>query len=265
MIEANVIHAAHVVGVDRLMFLGSSCIYPKLADQPMSEDVLLTGALEPTNESYAIAKIAGIKLCQAYRRQYGADFVSVMPTNLYGTGDNFNLETGHVLPALVRKVVEAREAGEDEVVIWGTGNPLREFMHADDLADALIFLMRHYSSARHINVGSGQEITIRALVDAIAKAAGYDGRIVHDLSKPDGTPRKLMDSTRLFRMGWRPSVSLDQGLARTIREYEALRSRHVADRSGTEADDAPSGRHRNAPVARPASRPKYIPTGPADC
>ncbi|SLN24201.1 GDP-L-fucose synthase [Roseovarius litorisediminis] len=223
MIEANVIHAAYRTGVEKLMFLGSSCIYPKMAPQPISEDALLTGPLEPTNEWYAIAKIAGIKLCQAYRRQHGADFISAMPTNLYGTGDNYDLKTSHVLPALVRKVVEAREAGADEIEIWGTGSPLREFMHADDLADALIFLMKTYSDAEHVNVGSGQEVTIRALAEMIVAAAGYKGRIVHDTTKPDGTPRKLMDSERLLSMGWRPQISLEEGLARTIREFETSR------------------------------------------
>lgn len=222
MIEANVIHAAHRAGVEKLMFLGSSCIYPKLAAQPMAEDALLTGPLEPTNEWYAVAKIAGIKLCQAYRKQHGADFISAMPTNLYGTGDNYDLKTSHVLPALVRKVVEAREAGAPEIEMWGTGSPLREFMHADDLADALVFLMQTYSDAPHVNVGSGQEVSIADLAGMIVEAAGYRGRIVHDTSKPDGTPRKLMDSGRLLGMGWAPSISLPDGLRRTIAEYEAI-------------------------------------------
>lgn len=222
MIEANVIHAAHRTGVEKLMFLGSSCIYPKLAEQPIVEEALLTGPLEPTNEWYAIAKIAGIKLCQAYRLQHGADFISAMPTNLYGTGDNYDLKTSHVLPALVRKVVEAREAGEKEIVMWGTGSPLREFMHADDLADALVFLMKTYSDAPHLNVGSGQEVSIKGLAERIVAAAGFNGDIVHDTTKPDGTPRKLMDSSRLLSMGWSPRVSLEDGLARTIAEFEAL-------------------------------------------
>jgi GDP-L-fucose synthase len=223
MIEANLIHAAHRAGVGKLMFLGSSCIYPKLADQPMREDALLTGPLEPTNEWYAIAKIAGIKLCQAYRRQHGADFISAMPTNLYGPGDNFDLETSHVLPALVRKIIEARDAGAGEVVMWGSGTPLREFMHADDLADALVFLMEHYSGAEHVNVGTGQEVSIRKLAETIAAQAGFAGEIVHDTTKPDGTPRKLMDSTRLLSMGWAPRIGLDDGLRRTIADYEAQR------------------------------------------
>lgn len=224
MIEANVIEAAFRSGVGKLMFLGSSCIYPKLAEQPMREDALLTGPLEPTNEWYAIAKIAGIKLCQAYRQQHGADFISAMPTNLYGTGDNYDLETSHVLPALVRKVVEARDNGRGEIVMWGSGRPLREFMHADDLADALIFLMEHYSDAPHVNVGSGQEISIRDLAEKISNAAGFKGDIVHDTTKPDGTPRKLMDSTKLHELGWSAQIDLDEGLARCIREYEAIQA-----------------------------------------
>jgi len=224
MIEANLVHASYRAGVEKLMLLGSSCIYPKLAAQPMREDALLTGPLEPTNEWYAIAKIAGIKLCQAYRRQHGADFISAMPTNLYGTGDNYNLETSHVLPALIAKMVEAREAGREDVVIWGSGSPLREFMHADDLADALVFLMQHYSEAEHINVGTGEEVSIRALAERVAAAAGFEGRLVHDRSKPDGTPRKLMDSTRLHALGWRARIGLDEGLARCIGEYENIRA-----------------------------------------
>ena len=223
MIEANVIHAAHEVGVEKLMFLGSSCIYPKHAAQPMAEDALLTGPLEPTNEWYAVAKIAGIKLCQAYRRQHGRDFVSAMPTNLYGPGDNYDLATSHVLPALIRKMVEAREAGAPEVVMWGTGEVLREFMHADDLADALVFLMRRYSEEPHVNVGTGEEVTIRGLAEAVARIAGYKGRIVRDLSKPDGTPRKLMDSGRLHALGWSSSIPLEEGLARTVALYEETR------------------------------------------
>jgi GDP-L-fucose synthase len=220
MIETNIIQAAHDTGVAKLMFLGSSCIYPKMAEQPMREDALLTGPLEPTNEWYAIAKIAGIKLVQAYRQQHGRDFISAMPTNLYGTGDNYDLETSHVLPALVRKVVEARDKGAPEIEVWGSGTPLREFLHADDLADALIFLMEHYSDYDHVNVGSGQEISIGELVRRIVNAAGYEGEIVHDRTKPDGTPRKLMDSTRLLDMGWAPKIGLDEGLQRTIAEFE---------------------------------------------
>ncbi|WP_120499687.1 GDP-L-fucose synthase [Roseovarius sp. EL26] len=222
MIESNIIRAAFDSGVEKLMFLGSSCIYPKLAEQPMREDALLTGPLEPTNEWYAIAKIAGIKLCQAYRKQHGVDYISAMPTNLYGTGDNYNLETSHVLPALVRKVIEAREAGDKEIVMWGTGSPLREFMHADDLADALIFLMENYSDVPHVNVGSGQEVSIKELAQLIVDQVGFKGEIVHDTSKPDGTPRKLMDSTQLLGMGWEPKVTMAEGLAKTVREYEEI-------------------------------------------
>ena len=224
MIEANVIEAAFRSGVGKLMFLGSSCIYPKLAEQPMREDALLTGPLEPTNEWYAIAKIAGIKLCQAYRQQHGADFISAMPTNLYGTGDNYDLETSHVLPALIRTVVEARTNGRGEIVMWGSGRPLREFMHADDLADALIFLIEHYSDAPHVNVGSGQEISIRDLAEKISSAAGFKGDIVHDTTKPDGTPRKLMDSTKLHELGWSAQIDLDEGVVRCIRDYEAIQA-----------------------------------------
>ena len=224
MIEANVIHSAYLTQVEKLMFLGSSCIYPKLAEQPLREDALLTGPLEPTNEWYAVAKIAGIKLAQAYRRQHGCDFISAMPTNLYGTGDNYHPQNSHVLPALVRRVVEAREAGDSSIVMWGTGTPLREFMHCDDLADALVFLMQHYSEYDHINVGSGIEISIADLMAKIADAAGYDGEIVKDTTKPDGTPRKLMDSARLLGMGWAPRISFEEGLRKTLAEFEQIHS-----------------------------------------
>ncbi|MEL7280356.1 MAG: GDP-L-fucose synthase [Pseudomonadota bacterium] len=230
MIEANIIKAAHATGVGKLMFLGSSCIYPKLAEQPMREDALLTGPLEPTNEWYAVAKIAGIKLAQAYRKQHGCDFISAMPTNLYGPGDNYNLETSHVLPALIRKVVEARDNGADEITMWGTGQPLREFMHADDLAGALIFLMEHYSDAPHVNVGSGQEISIRGLADLVVEKAGFRGRIVQDETKPDGTPRKLMDSSLLHGLGWKAQISLAEGVASSIREFEALQAKQSEGR-----------------------------------
>ncbi|MCY4207764.1 MAG: GDP-L-fucose synthase [Roseovarius sp.] len=222
MIESNVIHTSYVSNVKKLLFLGSSCIYPKMASQPMNEDELLTGSLEPTNQWYAIAKIAGIKMCQAYRRQYGTDFVSAMPTNLYGTGDNYDLESSHVLPALIRKVVDARDANHDQVVVWGSGKPLREFMHVDDLADALVFLLCNYSEEQHVNVGSGQELSIRDLAFMISRIAGYDGKIVHDRTKPDGTPRKLMDSERIFSMGWQPGIGLEDGLSRTIEEYSNI-------------------------------------------
>jgi len=219
MIEANIIEAAHRNGVEKLLFLGSSCIYPKFARQPIAESELLDGALEPTNEWYAIAKIAGIKLCQAYRKQHGADFISAMPTNLYGTGDNYDPQTSHVLPALIRKVEEARASGAPAITLWGSGTPLREFLHADDCADALVFLMQHYSGHEHVNVGSGEEISIRDLAQMIARAAGYDGAIELDPSKPDGTPRKLMDSAKLRAMGWQPTIGLEAGIERTVAEY----------------------------------------------
>jgi len=222
MIEANIIKAAFDVNVEKLLFLGSSCIYPKLADQPIKEAALLEGALEPTNEWYAIAKIAGIKLCQAYRKQYGADYISAMPTNLYGTGDNYDLQSSHVMPALIRKIDDAKRAGDPTVTMWGTGTPLREFMHADDCADALVFLMKEYSGHEHVNIGSGQEVSIMALMDMICTASGYDGEIVKDLSKPDGTLRKLMDSSKLRALGWQSDISLSEGLARTIAEFRAL-------------------------------------------
>ncbi|TNB47173.1 GDP-L-fucose synthase [Martelella lutilitoris] len=219
MIESNIIHAAHESDVERLLFLGSSCIYPKMAPQPIPEDALLTGPLEPTNEWYAIAKIAGIKLCQAYRKQYGRDWISAMPTNLYGPGDNYDLQSSHVLPALIRKFHEAKQAGAAEVVVWGTGTPLREFLHCDDLADALVFLLKEYSGYDHVNVGSGAEVTIRELAETIAAVVGYEARLTFDSTKPDGTPRKLMDSSRLHAMGWNRARSLKDGVADA---YEAF-------------------------------------------
>ena len=219
MIEANVIEAARQHGAVKLLFLGSSCIYPRLATQPIAEEALLTGPLEPTNEWYALAKIAGIKLCQAYRRQYGCDFISAMPTNLYGSGDNFDAASSHVLPALIRKAHEAKLSGAAEMVIWGTGTPLREFLHVDDLADACVFLLRHYSDESHINVGSGREISILDLAAMVARIVGYGGAITCDASKPDGTPRKLMDSGRLEALGWRPSIGLEDGIADVYRRF----------------------------------------------
>ncbi|KGD95146.1 GDP-L-fucose synthase [Rhizobium sp. YS-1r] len=213
ILEANVIHAAHRVGVEKLMFLGSSCIYPKFADQPIVEEALLTGPLEPTNEWYAIAKIAGIKLCQAYRRQHGRDFVSAMPTNLYGPGDNFDLKSSHVMPALIRKVHEAKVNGFPEITLWGTGTPRREFLHVDDCADACVYLMKTYSGDTHVNVGSGEDITILELAELICEIVGFEGEIVHDLSKPDGTPRKLMSAEKLQRLGWKPRIGLKDGVA----------------------------------------------------
>ncbi len=219
MIESNIINTAHKVGVEKLLFLGSSCIYPKRAPQPMTEDVLLTGALEPTNEWYAIAKIAGIKLCQAYRKQYGCDFISAMPTNLYGTGDNFDLETSHVIPALMRKAHDARVNGDNSFMIWGTGSPKREFLHVDDAADALVHMMVHYSGDQHVNVGSGEDLSIFELTQMVAKVVGFTGDITKDSSKPDGTPRKLMSIDRLKAMGWSPKISLEEGLASTYQWY----------------------------------------------
>lgn len=215
MIEANVIEAAHRSDVEKLMFLGSSCIYPKFAAQPMHEDALLTGELEPTNEWYAIAKIAGIKLAQAYRKQHGRDFISAMPTNLYGPGDNFSLTSSHVLPALIRKAHEAKLAGAQSMELWGTGSAKREFLHVDDLADACVFLTKHYSDASHVNVGCGEDISILDLVRLVNRIVGFEGEIVHDLSKPDGTPRKLLDTSRLTDLGWTPSIPLEQGIAET--------------------------------------------------
>ena len=219
MIEANIIHAAHEAGVEKLLFLGSSCIYPKFAEQPIREEALLTGPLEPTNEWYAIAKIAGIKLCQAYRRQYGDDFISAQPTNLYGPGDNYDLETSHVLPALLRKFHEAKREGAPSVTLWGTGTPLREFLHVDDLADALVFLLREYSDDVPLNVGSGTEVSIRELAETIARVVGYEAELVFDSSMPDGTPRKLMDSSRLHALGWNRARSLEQGIADTYAHF----------------------------------------------
>jgi GDP-L-fucose synthase len=205
-IQSNIIDTAHRIGVEKLLFLGSSCIYPRMAPQPIPEEALLTGPLEPTNEWYAIAKIAGIKLCQAYRRQHGDDFISAMPTNLYGPGDNFDLATSHVLPALIRKAEDAKAAGAREMVIWGSGTPLREFMHVDDCADALVYLLTHYSGDGHINVGTGEEISIGDLARLVAEAVGFEGGIVLDRTKPDGTPRKLMDSSKLHALGWRSTL-----------------------------------------------------------
>jgi GDP-L-fucose synthase len=219
MIEANVVEAAHRAGVGKLMLLGSSCIYPKFAGQPISEDALLTGPLEPTNQWYAIAKIAGIKLCQAYRRQHGRDFVTVMPTNLYGPGDNFDLDTSHVLPALIRKAHEAKLAGAETLQIWGSGTPRREFLHVDDLADACVHLMHSYSQEAHINIGSGEDITILDLAQLVAEVVGFAGRIERDTSKPDGTPRKLLDSGRLRATGWRPRIPLRDGVAQVYAHY----------------------------------------------
>lgn len=214
-IQTNVIDSAWRHGTRKLLFLGSSCIYPKLAPQPMREEYLLTGPLEPTNESYAVAKIAGIKMCEAYRRQYGFDAISAMPTNLYGPGDNFSLENSHVLPALIRRFHEARERGDREVVIWGTGTPRREFLYVDDLAEAAVFLMENYSGEQLVNVGCGEDLTIRELAELVAETVGFQGRLVFDSSKPDGTPRKLLDVSRIRAIGWKPATSLPKGIRLT--------------------------------------------------
>lgn len=220
MIEANVIDAAYRAGVRKLLVLGSSCIYPKFAPQPITESALLTGPLEPTNQWYAIAKIAGLKLAQAYRLEYGANFISGMPTNLYGPGDNFDLETGHVMPALIHKMVEAKLNDRPEITIWGSGTPLREFLHVDDCADACIFLMEHYADIEHVNIGSGSEISISDLARMIAGAVGYRGSIRYDRRQPDGTPRKLMNGDKLHRMGWRPKISLEDGIRAVAARFE---------------------------------------------
>jgi GDP-L-fucose synthase len=214
-IASNVIEAAHRADVNRLLFLGSSCIYPKLADQPIVEEALLTGPLEPTNEWYAVAKIAGIKLCQAYRRQHGRDYISAMPTNLYGPGDNFDLDSSHVLPALIRKAHEAKLSGAEDITIWGTGTPRREFLHADDCASACVYLLQNYSDAVHVNVGSGEDITIYDLARMVCDTVGFAGPIVKDETKPDGTPRKLMSADKLRGMGWAPRIELADGIAST--------------------------------------------------
>jgi len=218
-IQNNVIHQAYVNGIKKLMFLGSSCIYPKLAPQPLKEEYLLTGLLEPTNEPYAIAKIAGIKMCDAYRDQYGCNFVSVMPTNLYGYNDNYHPENSHVLPALIRKFDEAKNNGSKEVVIWGTGSPMREFLFADDLADACYFLMENYSEPNLINIGTGEDLTIKDLALAVKETVGFEGELIFDTSKPDGTPRKLMDVSKLHNLGWKHKIELKEGLKLAYQDY----------------------------------------------
>ena len=230
LIETSVFGAAHANDVDRLLFLGSSCIYPRLAPQPIEEDALLTGPLEPTNEWYAIAKIAGIKLAQAFRKQHGRDYISAMPTNLYGPGDNFDLSSSHVLPALIRKAHDAKVAGAPTMTLWGTGTPRREFLHADDCADALVFLLKNYSGASHINIGSGEDLPILGLAQLVCEVVGFEGEITLDRSKPDGTPRKLMDSAKLHAMGWSPRIPLREGLAATYEWY--LSSAHQAKTIG---------------------------------
>ena len=232
VLETNIINAAHQCSVEKLLFLGSSCIYPKFADQPIVEEALLTGALEPTNEWYAVAKIAGIKLCQAYRRQYRDDFISAMPTNLYGPGDNFDLNSSHVMPALIRKAHEAKTAGADSFTIWGTGSPRREFLHVDDCADACVHIMKNYSGETHVNVGSGEDISIVELAQLVSRIVGFDGKIGHDLSKPDGTPRKLMSADKLLGLGWAPKISLEHGVATT---YDAFLAGEYRERMQQQA------------------------------
>lgn len=220
MIHGTVVHAAHLHGVQRLLYLGSSCIYPRQCPQPMKEEHLLSGPLEPTNEPYAIAKISGIKLCEAYRRQYGCDFISAMPTNLYGPNDNFDLQSAHVLPALMRKFHEASHGGEKEVSIWGTGSPRREFLHVDDLADACLYLMRHYDGDQHVNVGTGKDLSIRDLAEMIRRLVAPEMKLTFDLSKPDGTPRKLLDVSKLHALGWRHRIELEAGIEGTYRWFK---------------------------------------------
>lgn len=218
-IQNNLIHGAYKAGVRKLLFLGSSCIYPKHAPQPMKEEHLLTGPLEPTNQWYAVAKIAGIKLCQAYRRQHRCDFISAMPTNMYGPNDNYDLQTSHVLPALIRKFHEAKASNSPTVICWGTGSPMREFLYADDLARGCLHLMHHYSEEQFINIGSGSEVSIRELSETVSRVVGYSGQIIWDTSKPDGTPRKLMDNSRLFALGWKPVVALEAGIRLAYQDY----------------------------------------------
>jgi GDP-L-fucose synthase len=225
-IQNNVIHASYIHGVSKLMFLGSSCIYPKLAPQPLVEEALLSGYLEPTNEPYAIAKIAGIKMCEAYRTQYGCNFVSVMPTNLYGPNDNYDATGSHVLPALIRRFHEAKEQQLPEVTCWGTGSPLREFLHADDMAAACVYLMEHYNQAQFLNIGTGKDLSIKDLSELVAKIVGYKGKILWDTTKPDGTPRKLMDVSKLHNLGWKHSIELPEGIALAYQDFltnESLR------------------------------------------
>ena len=220
MMEANIIHAAHLNKVKKLLFLGSSCIYPKMALQPIKEEYLNTGYLEPTNQPYAIAKIAGIEMCESFRAQYGCNFISAMPTNLYGTNDNYHPENSHVLPALIRRIILAKKNNDPSVVIWGTGTPRREFMHVDDLADACYFLLQNYNEAGHVNIGWGEDISIKELASIVASEVGYTGSLEFDTTKPDGTPRKLLDTTKINNLGWKPSIKLQEGIRRTIAEVK---------------------------------------------
>jgi GDP-L-fucose synthase len=219
-IQNNLIHGSYVAGVQKLLFLGSSCIYPKLATQPIKEDYLLTGVLEPTNEPYAIAKIAGIKMCEAYRAQYGSDFISVMPTNLYGPNDNYDLQNSHVLPAMIRKFHEAKLQGKTSVELWGTGTPMREFLHADDLADACVFMMENYSEPELVNIGTGEDVTIKQLAEMVQKTVGFEGAIIWNTDKPDGTPRKLMDVSKLHSLGWKHTIELEEGIRGVYEEFK---------------------------------------------
>ena len=237
-IEANIIHAAWKISVEKLLFLGSSCIYPRLAPQPMTEDALLTGPLEPTNEWYAIAKITGIKLCQAFRCQYGCDFIAAMPTNLYGPGDNYDPQSSHVAAAMQVKVHHAKRTGASTLEIWGSGTPRREFLYVDDLADALVFLMKRYSAEPHINVGTGIDITVRELAELVAKVAGWHGEFVYDPSKPDGTPRKVMDVSRLLSLGWQATMPLEEGMRRAYDWYSANAAGSKAARRITESQSS---------------------------
>ncbi len=230
IIEANIIHAAFKQDVKKLLFLGSSCIYPKLAEQPLKEESLLTGLLEPTNEPYAIAKIAGIKLCEAYRDQYGCNFISAMPTNLYGPNDNYDLNNSHVLPALISKFHTAKEENQDAVEVWGTGSPLREFLHVDDLADACYFLMKNYDEKLFVNVGTGEDLSIKSLAELVKKTVGFKGELKWNTSKPDGTPRKLMDVGRLHNLGWKHKINLEEGIASVYEEYKNLNLEEIRKR-----------------------------------
>ena len=216
MIQNNVIHAAYLNKVEKLFFLGSSCIYPKFAPQPLKEEYLLTGALEPTNEAYAIAKISGLKMCEFYKKQYGCNFISAMPTNLYGINDNFNLQNSHVLPALLRKFIEAKQNNTSEVVVWGSGTPMREFLYVDDLAEACLFLMENYNGIETVNIGTGKDVTIKELAETIKKTVGFEGKLVFDASKPDGTPRKLLDVSKINQLGWKHKIDLQQGIEKTL-------------------------------------------------
>ena len=228
-ISLHVIHAAYQNDVKKLLYMGSNCIYPRMAPQPIREESLLTGLLEPTNEAYAIAKIAGLKLCEYYKKQYGADFITCMPCNAYGPGDNYAEEASHVVAALIRRVICAKENGENSIIMWGTGNPLREFIYIDDLADACVFLMERYSGTECINIGTGMAYTIQELTEAVCKGAGYEGKIVNDLSKPDGVPKKLLDSSHLFSLGWKPQIGFEEGIQRTLRDFQKNRLHYLEE------------------------------------